>query len=38
MGRDLENTEDVPTPPGPHVVTDFAHHDVYDVLQCPGAK
>jgi hypothetical protein len=38
MGRDLDYTEDVPTPSSPNVVPDFAHHDGYVVLYCTGAK
>jgi len=38
MGRDLENTEDAPTLPSPIVVPDFAHHNGYDLLHCPGVK
>jgi len=37
MGQDLENTEDVLTPP-PQRLSDFAHHDGKEVLHCPGGK
>jgi len=38
MGRDLGSWDDVPTPPSPNVLPDFAHHDGDKVLHCPRAK
>ena len=38
MGQDLENKEDVPTPPTPNVVLYFAHHDGDEVLNFRGTN
>jgi len=38
MGWDPESCEDVPTPPSPNIVPDFAYHNGYEVLRGPGAK